>query len=192
MRSMGHDLDKFHLMQGGLDEWIALGGPIEKEPKSAIDSKDLDLSKPTTYQATGPHNIVNMDDMLKIIEDGDSSTIVDVRAKERYLGQAEEPSGVPRLGHMPGALNLPFTDLLDPNDVTKFKPADQMLKLMKDAGIEIQSEKKLVISCGSGATACALAAAVEVCGRNPADTLVYDGSWAEWGRGEEDAPIVKD
>ena len=189
---MGHDVDKLHLMQGNLGDWMEQGGPIEEGQKMAIQAKDLDLSKPTNYQATDSRNVVGMEEVLKVIDQGESSDsiIVDVRAKDRFLGQVEEPRPNMRLGHMPGALNLPFADLLDPNDVTKFKPIDELQKLIKEAGIDVTTDKKLVLSCGSGATACALVAALEVCGRSPSDSFVYDGSWSEWGS-EADTPIVK-
>lgn len=188
---MGHK--KLHLMEGDLGEWIDLNGPIENGKKTPIAAKDLDLSRKTKYYSTGPEYVVDMAQITKIIKEGESSDsiIVDVRSKERFLGQVEEPRPNMRLGHMPGAKNLPFTDLLDPDNLTKFKSTEEMKKIIREAGIDIDSSKKLVASCGSGATACTLVLALDLCGRDPGSTFVYDGSWIEWG-GDDSTPIVKE
>jgi len=193
IRGMGHE--KLHLMQGDLGDWMELNGAIEEGRKATILAKELDLSKETKYRSTSPQNVVDMEKVLKIIDAGDSldSILVDARSKERFLGQTEEPRPNMRLGHMPGAFNLPFTDLLKPNKLTEFKSKDELQTIIQAAlGIDdITSDdgKKIIVSCGSGATACTLVAALGICGRNPASTFVYDGSWSEWG-GEENTPIV--
>ena len=90
---MGHDAEKLHLMQGNLADWIELGGPVEDGPTKAIHSADLDLAKPTMYQATDPRNVVDMSQVLQIVHQGDlsDSILVDARANDRFLGQVEEP-----------------------------------------------------------------------------------------------------
>lgn len=183
---MGHDDVK--LMQGSLDDWISLGGPIDTEPTSVIVADDLDLSQPTKYKAAEARNVVNLEEMKEIVGSGDS-IVIDVRANDRFLGKVDEPRPGLRLGHMPGAVNLPFTDLLQSD--MKYKPSEEMKELFEQAGVNVNSEKQIVVSCGSGVTACVVAGALQVCGRDPDTTAVYDGSWMEWG-GEQDTPIVKE
>ncbi|CAB9518501.1 mercaptopyruvate sulfurtransferase [Seminavis robusta] len=193
IQAMGHERDRVHLMNGSLEEWEKQGGKLDKEPAKVINADGLDLSKPTKYTATDPQNVVDIEEVKGIVNKGKDtdSIIVDVRSSERFLGSVEEPRPGLRLGHMPGAKNLFFFSLLDPDNVAQLKPKQELQKLVADAGIDIETDKRIVISCGSGATACALAAALDVCGRDPSKTAIYDGSWSEWGS-EEDTPITKD
>lgn len=83
---------------------------------------------------------------------------------------------------MPGAYNVPFTELLEPDDMTKFKSPEIMTEIFSNAGVDVHSQKKIILSCGSGVTACVLAVALFECGRDPKNTYIYDGSWIEWVR----------
>ena len=190
---MGHDADLVHFMDGSIKDWQDAGGEVDLSPKKALVSSDLDLSKPTTYKASSAQNIVDIDEVKGIIDDGDKADafLVDVRAPDRFHGLVEEPRPGMRLGHMPGAKNVFFLNLLQEDNVTKFKSPTEMKKVIAESGLDIETEKRIVVSCGSGATACCLAAALDICGRDPAKTFVYDGSWSEWGA-EQDTPIVKD
>jgi thiosulfate/3-mercaptopyruvate sulfurtransferase len=86
---------------------------------------------------------------------------------------------VPRLGHMPGAKNLPYTELVR-GDGT-FKSPDELRAAFAAHNVDIQ--RPVVASCGSGVTACVIALALAQLGQNHA--AVYDGSWAEWSGSDE-------
>jgi thiosulfate/3-mercaptopyruvate sulfurtransferase len=199
IRNMGHGSDLTHMLDGSLAEWKAQDGPVEEGSPSnpIVSSKDLALAgaleKSTRYQATEPQNVVDKEEMKEIIAQGPEADaiIVDVRAPERFRGEVEEPRPGMRLGHMPGAKNIFFKDLLNPDNVLQFKPKSELLQIIRESGLDIDTDKRIVVHCGSGATACALVAALELCGRDPSCNYVYDASWSEWG-GVSDTPIEKD
>jgi thiosulfate/3-mercaptopyruvate sulfurtransferase len=122
----------------------------------------------------------DLDDMKRLLS-GKAAQIVDARAAARFAGTAPEPREVPRLGHMPGARNLPFTELLTKEGT--MRPPDEIRSVFAERGIDMG--RPVVASCGSGVTACVIALALATTGE--ATTAVYDGSWAEWS--EADTPV---
>ena len=107
--------------------------------------------------------------------------ILDARAAGRFAGRDPEPRAGMRSGHMPGAFNLPFNQLLDGNC---FKDDAGLKAAIAASGID--PEKPVVTSCGSGMSATVLLFAFGRLGYR--DLSLYDGSWSEWG-GRDDTPI---
>ena len=103
--------------------------------------------------------------------------IIDARGEERFLGQIEEPRPKVRSGHIPSSLNIPISSLID-KKTNCFKSTSEIDQIFIDIGIT-DKDAELVMTCGSGVTACGLAIAANSLGfRN---VKVYDGSWSEWG-----------
>lgn len=101
--------------------------------------------------------------------------VVDVRSKERYEGKNEPIDLI--AGHIPGAINIPFTENLDENGL--FLKPDVLRKIYEPIFKEIKTEN-IIVHCGSGVTACHTLLAL-----NYADMEIpklYVGSWSEWSR----------
>lgn len=102
IRNMGHGQKHCHLLDGSFEDWRKQGGPIEEgEPSNPLFSaSDLNLDLETNYQAKDAQNILDLEEMKKLIELGDNSDfqIVDARSPDRFYGRVEEPRPGMRLG----------------------------------------------------------------------------------------------
>lgn len=153
------------VVQGGLPKWLAEGRPMEEGPASR---------QPRHFTARLNHGAVAKVDDIKAALDGGKAQVVDARSAPRFEGVALEPRPGLRSGHMPGALNLPFANVLDHGAM---KSPGDIEAAFAAAGVDI--DRPIITTCGSGISAAILALAVAVTGRSILG--LYDGSWAEWG-----------
>lgn len=163
-RVFGHK--EIAVLDGGLPKWKAEGRPVDDRPVIPMErhfTARLDRTQ-----------LRDREQMLRNFETG-REQVLDARSRARFLGQAPEPRQGLRAGHIPGSLNLPFTELLQ-EDQTLLPPEELRARFVA-AGLE--EGRPVVTSCGSGVTAAILALALTSLGRR--DVALYDGSWAEWG-----------
>lgn len=104
-----------------------------------------------------------------------SCQILDARPAGRFLGIDNEPRPGLSSGHMPSAINIPFTEIVDPISKTLIQK-DQLENLFKKKGIDL--EKPIITTCGSGVTASMIYFALDYLGVK--NIAVYDGSWTEY------------
>ncbi|MCR6630701.1 MAG: 3-mercaptopyruvate sulfurtransferase [Magnetospirillum sp.] len=164
------------VLDGGLPKWIAERRPLEDLPPMPRDRHFLPQVNATLVRGFAD---------VKANLESKREQVVDARAAARFAGTAPEPWPVKHVGHMPGALNVPFADLIDAATHT-MKPAAELRARFEAAGLDFS--RPVVASCGSGITACVLALALYLLGRE--DVAVYDGSWAEWGNHPEAVAVV--
>lgn len=108
--------------------------------------------------------------------------LVDVRSAGRFTGEEPEPRPGLRGGHIPGSINLPFTELVNADGT--LLPPDELRRRLLGAGLDLS--RPVVATCGSGTSACALVLSLHLLGHT--QTAVYDGAWSEWGA-REDTPV---
>ncbi|MEQ8825284.1 MAG: 3-mercaptopyruvate sulfurtransferase [Filomicrobium sp.] len=165
-RVMGHEDVK--VLNGGLPKWKAEGRPVEDGPAKKRASVHF---TPRVNSAL----VSDSDDISGYIKNGQAE-IVDARPPARFTGEEPEPRPGLRLGHMPGAKNLPFGQLI--NSDGTLKSEEEIRAALADANVNTQAS--IATTCGSGVSAAIIALALASIGRP--DVSVYDGSWAEWGQ----------
>ena len=166
MRYAGHD--RVAVLDGGFERWRAEGRPSTAEtshhPACTLDARPE------------PRWLATCGDVLRALDER-RSQVVDVRSADRFRGEGAETA--PRRGHMPGAINLPYTrHWTDPEGGAppRFLAPSALRERYREAGVDLR--RPIITTCGSGVTASLAAFALHCAGVR--DVRVYDGSWAEW------------
>ncbi|KAF9971621.1 hypothetical protein BGZ73_005413 [Actinomortierella ambigua] len=187
-KAFGHK--NVSVLDGGFKAWTAAGLPIVKGEQSKIEPKEYKV------HPLNKDMIRDYQQILAIVNNENSPvTVIDARPSPRFTGRAPEPRVGLSSGHMPRSKNVPFVELFDMETGMLHTP-EQLEAAYKRAGVDVETlkkhespEKNVVLSCGSGLTACVLYFSLEQLGLK--NLAVYDGSWTEYASHPE-SPIIKD
>ncbi|OOV27872.1 sulfurtransferase [Flavobacterium sp. LM5] len=165
LRAVGHE--KAQVLNGGIQAAEKIGFPVNSEPVHVVKKEKYPC---TTWQWP----LASMEEVENVAE-LPSHTVIDVREAFRYNGESEPIDLI--AGHIPGAINFPFTQNLDENGL--FLPKE-VLQEKYTAILSDTKSENTIIHCGSGITACHTLLAIHQAGF--AMPKLYVGSWSEWSR----------
>lgn len=175
-RVFGHE--KVAVLNGGIQAWKDAGLSLV----GGLNDGNKPVSK-GNFIANLNDTLVRSLDQVWYNLDTKTEQLVDARPAGRFDGIDPEPRAGLRAGHVPGSINVPFVQLLDP-DNRQMLPVEDIREIFEQSGLDL--ERPIIASCGSGVTACVLALALATLGHER--VAIYDGSWAEWG-GIDACPI---
>ncbi len=168
-----YGFDSTRILMGGMEGWRALSQPV---------SGALELRPPTTFTPRMESRLrLSAAEVRELLESEDIQ-LLDARAPSEYAGHAGTTR---RLGHIPGAFNVPAAATTEPR-TGRFRPAEDLWALLRRAGVN--ARRRLICYDTTGLGACKLAFALSLIGHQ--DVAVYDGGWAEWGD-RLDLPIAR-
>ena len=151
------------VLDGGISAWQEFGGELDTA-KSYLTPAELPLGISFPWA-------VSEDEVLENMET-ETFQLLDARANDRFEGQNETMDAL--AGHIPGALNHPFSTNLDGQGA--FLSPESLAQGFK----QFETESEIVHYCGSGVTACHNVLANLSAGGN--NKRVFIGSWSQWSK----------
>ena len=156
------------VLDGGLHAWVEAGLPTEAGRVGRA---------PATFRARLDGDAVkDFADIRQMIAEHEQ--VLDARSSGRFTGVLPEPRPGISSGHMPGAINTPFTDLVEDG---RLKPAEKLRDYFTAKGVNM--EQPITTTCGSGVTAAVVALGLEIAGAK--HVSLYDGSWSDYAQQPE-------
>ncbi len=160
----------------GHDQVVVLNGGF---PKWKREQRPLETTIPTYPPATFTPNVqpqlrATAEDVLALLGK-QGLQLIDARDVGQYTGRLVRRPGRP--GHIPGALNIPREELIDPATGT-FRSTEELARVFSAAGVS--PEQHVVAYCNGGVAATSVLFSLAMLGYP--NLTNYDGSWNEWGK----------
>jgi thiosulfate/3-mercaptopyruvate sulfurtransferase len=159
-----YGFDSARILLGGMEAWRDRAGPT---------ASTVELRPPTIFTPRLVVRIRVTTSDVRALMGSAQVDLLDARTPAEFAGHA---GNTRRLGHIPGAINLPVTATMLPGS-GGFRPATELRAMLERAGID--PGRRLVCYDSGGLGACKLAFVLSLLGCE--DVAVYDGGWAEWG-----------
>lgn len=174
LQYLGHD--SIRILDGGWVKWVAEQRPFEHEPVRP---------KPGNFQVSvHPEVMMTKDALKKLVKGkGGGFILLDARSVEEYAGK--EIEGLPRSGHIPGALNIPWNSFLNADATVKDLGA--IRRKFEEHGL--RDDQDIITYCLGGVRSAWLYVVLLLVGFERVKN--YPGSWWEWSR-DFAAPVEKD
>ncbi|MDU5454052.1 3-mercaptopyruvate sulfurtransferase [Pseudescherichia vulneris] len=165
-------VEQVSILAGGLAGW--------QRDELPLQQGDVTLPEAEFEAHFDADRVKRLTDVL-LISHEKTAQLVDARPAPRFNAEADEPRPGLKRGHIPGALNVPWGDLVFEGEL---KTTDELSAVFARQGVDLN--KPIVVSCGSGVTAAVVALALATLGVD--GVTLYDGSWSEWGA-RNDLPV---
>lgn len=170
LRTFG--VEKVSILGGGLAGW--------QRDDLLFEEGAVELPEGEFNAAFNPEAVVKVTDVL-LASHENTAQIIDARPAARFNAEVDEPRPGLRRGHIPGAFNVPWTELVREGEL---KTTDELDAIFFGRGVSY--DKPIIVSCGSGVTAAVVLLALATL--DVPNVKLYDGAWSEWGA-RADLPV---
>jgi thiosulfate/3-mercaptopyruvate sulfurtransferase len=159
------------MLDGGFGKWAKEKLPADMTPVRP---------EPNSFKASfNPKLVSTLSDLQSSLQSG-AAQLIDARGPGKFDGTQDDVFAFRRQGHIPGAVNVPWADLINP-DTGILLGTEALATRFTTAGIDLK--RPIVTTCASSIMAALAALALDRLGAR--DVAVYDGSWAEWCLAED-------